>query len=80
MLRPISDGADVRRRLLEDRGAGVDLSPLAAVRPAPGLELEDPLVQRLAAFAERVLLALVRAGDEAVERDRDLELEVPHRG
>jgi hypothetical protein len=29
-------------------------------------------VEPLAALAERVLLALVRAGDETVQRDRDM--------
>src|SRR4029077_18271612 len=70
--------AGVPQRLLDDRGAGVYLSPLHAVGLAPGLQLDHPLVQILAAFSQRVLLALVGAGGEAVERDRDLEAEPRH--
>ena len=54
------------------------LAPLPAMRLAPGGELEYPLVQLHPAFAKRMLLALVGAGDEAVERYRDLELEPGH--
>jgi hypothetical protein len=48
------------------------------MRLAPGGEFEHPLVQLLATFAQRVLLALVGAGDEAIERYRNLELEPGH--
>jgi hypothetical protein len=41
---------------------------------APGGGGEGPFVQALAALAERVLEALVRPGDEAVERDGDLQV------
>ena len=37
------------------------------------LSANDPLVQALAALAERLLLALVRPGDVAVRRDRDVD-------
>jgi hypothetical protein len=36
-------------------------------------------VEPLAALAERVLLALVRAGDETVQRDRDMTPKLAHR-
>jgi hypothetical protein len=43
------------------------------------LEPEDPLVQLHAADAERVLLALVGAGHETVQRHRQVEPERGHR-
>jgi hypothetical protein len=36
-------------------------------------------VEPLAALAERVLLALVRTGDETVQRDRDMTPMLAHR-
>ena len=66
-------GADVRERLLDDRVARVHLSALLAVGLAPRLQRDHPVVQALAALAERVLLALVRSGDVAVRRDRDVD-------
>jgi hypothetical protein len=46
---------------------------------APRLELEDPTMQIHAADAERVLLALVRAGDVSVQRNGQLEPDIAHR-
>src|SRR3954453_20076514 len=46
---------------------------------APGGQCNPPIVQALAALAERVLLALVRAGDATVQRDRDMTPELAHR-
>jgi len=40
---------------------------LLAVGLTPGGQRNYPLVESLAALAERVLLALVRAGDESIE-------------
>src|SRR4051794_39321620 len=71
-------GADIGFRPFDHRAAGIDLSPLAAVRPAPSGELEGPLVQPLALLTQRLLFALVRPGDEAVERDGDPEAELGH--
>src|SRR5215831_13283918 len=52
---------------------------LVAVRLAPGGQRNHPVMESLAALAERVLLALVRAGDEPVQRDRDVTSELAHR-
>jgi hypothetical protein len=54
--------------------------PLLAVGLAPGRQRNQPVVEPLAALAERVLLALVRAGDETVQRDRDMTPKLAHRG
>ncbi len=75
-----------------DRGTDVLQRPLRPARcwdsprhrpypcaPRQACELDHPLVQLLAAFAERVLLALVGAGDVTVRRDRDFEPEPCHR-
>ena len=72
-------GADVLGRFLHDPRALVDLAPLLAVELAPGGQRYAPVVQPLPALAERVLLALVRAGDEFVCRDRDVTSELAHR-
>ncbi|MGH8958548.1 MAG: hypothetical protein ACRDVK_07715 [Acidimicrobiia bacterium] len=72
-------GADVLERLLEDRGALVHLAALLAVRLAPGGQGDHPVVELFPAHAERVLMALVRAGDEPVNRYRDVTLELGHR-
>ena len=45
---------------------------------AGGERLHDWVIP-LAALAERVLLALVRAGDETVQRDRDMTPQLAHR-
>lgn len=72
-------GTDVLPRLLEYRCALVHLAPLLAVGSAPVGQRNHPVVEPLAALAERVLLALVRAGDETVQRDRDVTPELAHR-
>ena len=77
-VAPHDHGAGAAESLFHDRRRGVDLAALPAVRLAPGGELDDPLVQRLAAFAERVLLALVGAGEVAVGGDRDLAFDLAH--
>jgi hypothetical protein len=59
--------ADVRLRLLDDGIAGVDLATLLALLLSPRLKLEDALVQIHTADAERVLHALVRAGNVSVQ-------------
>src|SRR5688572_515236 len=60
-------GADVLERFLHDGTARVDVSAFAAVLRAPLRQRNCPLVQLLAADPERLLHALVGAGDEAVE-------------
>jgi hypothetical protein len=57
-------GADVRARFFDDACALVDLAAVLVMRLAPSGQRNDPVVEPLAALAERVLLALVRAGDE----------------
>jgi hypothetical protein len=56
-------GADVLARFLDYPCAFVYLAALLLVGLAPGGQRNDPVVKPLAALAERVLLALVRAGD-----------------
>jgi hypothetical protein len=72
-------GAEVLDRLLEYLCALVHLAALLAVGLAPGCQRNHPIVEPLAALAERVLLALVRAGDETVQRDRDMTPKLAHR-
>ena len=62
--------ADVLERLLDDLGRSVDLAALEPCGCA-ALQLYHPLVELLASLAERILLALVRPGDEAV---KDIEI------
>src|SRR6266496_4037314 len=71
--------ADVLPRFLDYPCALVHLAPLLAVGLAPGGQRNHPVVEPLAALAERVLLALVRAGDETVQRDRDMTPKLAHR-
>src|SRR2546430_13606769 len=70
--------ADISGGLLDDTVAVVHLAPGLAVRLAPEAKREDPLVQPHAAHAEWVIDALVRAGDETVERHRDPESQLRH--
>src|SRR4029078_8627554 len=65
-------GADVLPRFLDYPSALVHLAAFLAVGLAPGGQRNHPAMEPLAALAERVLLALVRAGDETVERHRDM--------
>src|SRR5262245_9659081 len=60
-------GADVLAGFLDDPCALVDLAALVAVGLAPGGKRNDPVVEPLAALAERVLHALVRTGNEPVQ-------------
>src|SRR5581483_629351 len=72
------DRAHVLPPSLDDRRAGSDLTPLAAVPLVEGLEREHPLVQLLPADAQRVLLALVRPRDVAVQGRRDDGSDLSH--
>ena len=72
-------GADVLTRLLDDPCALVDLAALLVMRLAPSGQRNDPVVEPLSTLAERVLLALIPAGDETVRRDRDVTPELAHR-
>src|SRR5437660_5570670 len=72
-------GPDVLARFLDYPCALVHLAALLAVGLAPGGQRNHPVVEPLAALAERVLLALVWAGDETVQRDRDMTPQFAHR-
>src|SRR5215213_4652083 len=72
-------GADILERLLHDLRALVHLAALLVMRLAPSGQRNGPIMQSLPTLAERVLLALVRAGDESVCRDRDVTPELAHR-
>src|SRR4029450_11692772 len=71
-------GPDVLARFLDYPCALVHLAALLAVGFAPGGERDDPVMEPLAALAKRVHLRLVRAGDEAVQRDRDMTPKLAH--
>src|SRR5437660_6630601 len=72
-------GPDILARFLDYPCALVHLAALLAVGLAPGGPRDHPVVEPLAALAERVLLTLVRAGDETVQRDRDMTPKLAHR-
>src|SRR2546421_259362 len=72
-------GPDVLARFLDYPCALVHLAALLAVGLAPGGQRDHPVVEPLAAHAERVLLTLGRAGDETVQRDRDMTPKLAHR-
>ena len=72
MRRPMTYG------IVRSASRGGDLRPRSTLRlepvlRTPALEPDDPLVQLLAALAERLFERLIRPGDEAVERHRDVE-------
>ena len=69
---PHDVGPDIVEDLFDDLRVGVALAALHPLLGAPRARLERPLVQAHAAFADGVLLALIRPRDEAVQRDRDL--------
>src|SRR3954449_13244317 len=71
--------ADGLERLLHDPRALVHLAALLVMRLAPSGQRNGPVMQSLPTLAEWVLLALVRAGDESVCRDRDVTPELAHR-
>src|SRR5881227_212010 len=71
-------GPDVLARFLDYPRALVHLAALLAVGLAPGGQRNNPVVEPLAALAERVLLALVRASDETVQGDRDMTPKPAH--
>src|SRR4030088_2928287 len=69
---------DIRELLFENRRARVHDAARHAVLRAPRRRLNDPLVQPLTADPEGVVHALVRAGDETVERHGDAEAQPGH--
>src|SRR5207248_2641941 len=77
---PAHDGrAGAAEDVLGERGARVDLAAFLAVALAERLEWNQPIVELLTADPERMLRRLVRAGDEAVDRHRDVQLQRAHR-
>src|SRR6476661_540953 len=72
------DRAGRGERFLDDVVVGVRLATGPAVALTPRGEAVDPLVEPLAALAERLLDRLVRPGDEAVERHRDVQRQLAH--
>jgi len=70
--------ADVGEELVDDGAALVRLPALLAVCLTPGGGGENPLMQAHSADTEGVLHALIRSGDEAVERYRNLEPQLGH--
>ena len=73
--------AEVGHAAADDDGADfaeeLGLAAVGLLRRLPG---EHPVVQALAAAAERILVRDVRAGGEAVEGHRDLHDHLAHRG
>jgi hypothetical protein len=59
--------SEVLERFLDHLAGSVHLATLLAVGLAPSRQPEGPLVKLHAALAQRVLLALVRPGNEAVQ-------------
>jgi len=50
-----------------------------AVELSPGRRVIEPLVDSVAAFAQRLLDAVVRPGDESIQRHGDIRNDLPHR-
>src|SRR5512132_33664 len=71
--------AHVAENLLGDRRARVDLAAFLTVALAECPERNHPLVKLLSSDPEWILLALLGTGDVAVERYRDVHLELAHR-
>jgi hypothetical protein len=65
--------------VLGERRARVDLAAFLPVALAERLERDEPVVELLTADPERMLWRLIRAGDEAVDRHRDVQLQLAHR-
>src|SRR5262249_41065762 len=77
---PAHDGrAGAAEDVLGERRARIDLPAFLAVALAERLERDQPVVELLTADPERMLWRLVRAGDEAVDRHRDVQLQLAHR-
>src|SRR5262245_43373706 len=77
---PTHDGrAGAGENVLGERSARVDLAAFLAVALAEGLERDQPAVELLTADPERMLQRLVRAGHEAVDGHRDIQLQLAHR-
>jgi hypothetical protein len=60
-------------RFPDDVVVGIPRAAGFAVQLAPARQFEHPLVESVASFAERPFDSPVRAGDESVERHREIE-------
>src|SRR5436190_4511822 len=70
---PAHDGrARAAENVLGEPRARVDVAAFLAVALAERLERDQPIVELLTADSERMLSRLVRPGDEAVDRHRDV--------
>src|SRR3954452_13779340 len=77
---PAHDGrAGAAEDVLRERRARIELAAFLAVALAERLERDQPAVELLTADAERMLRRLVGPGDEAVDRHRDVQLQLAHR-
>jgi len=79
MRLPISTAPRVVEVLPDDLVVGIPRAAGLAVELAPARESVHPLVEGVAAVAQRLFDGPVRAGDEAVERHRDVERQSCHR-
>jgi hypothetical protein len=79
MFRPHDGGAGAGEDALRNGRAGVHLTAFLSVGLAERLERDEPLVELHPNCSEWILLALVRPGDEAVERHRDAQPQLAHR-
>ena len=73
-------GADIRIRLRHHRVADVLVAALETGALPPRLQANQPIVKSLASLAERLLLALVRACNVAVQRGRYVDTYLAHLG
>src|SRR4051812_31229723 len=70
--------AGAAENVLGKRRARVDLAAFLAVALAERHQRDEPAVELFAADPEGMLRRLVRARDEAVDRHRDVQLELAH--
>jgi hypothetical protein len=77
---PPHDGpAGAAEDVLGERRARVDLAAFRSVALTERLETDKPGVQLLTADPKRMFWRLLRAGDEAVDRHGDVQLQLAHR-
>src|SRR4029453_13794721 len=79
MFRPMMVAPGAAEDVRGERRARVPPAPFLAVALAERFERDQPVVELLTADPERMLWRLVRAGDEAVDRHRDVQLQLAHR-
>src|SRR5919199_1915838 len=79
MLRPITPAPTFSSVSCMMRVLSFTSPPCLSCDSRQAASENGPVMQPLPTLAERVLLALVRAGDESVCRDRDVTPELAHR-